>query len=161
MFKAMIFCSVFSWNSCFFVISRQIIGETVAMPRKVAEYNTNSFLLDGLLNPFLIRPLSPYFDIGLPRRDKATSNICTAQALLANMAASYGVYHGPKGVKEIAERIHGMAAVTAEALKGAGYSVPTETFFDTFIGEGLLEDGRGMLLRSLTRRGVTLYVTPF
>eukprot|EP00904_Undaria_pinnatifida_P006432 jgi/Undpi1/2919/HiC_scaffold_14.g06296.m1 len=66
------------------------------------------------------------------RRDKATSNICTAQALLANMAASYGVYHGPEGVKAIAERIHGMASVTAEALKGAGYGVPTGTFFDTF-----------------------------
>ncbi|CAM9454313.1 unnamed protein product [Ascophyllum nodosum] len=66
------------------------------------------------------------------RRDKATSNICTAQALLANMAASYAVYHGPEGVKDIAKRIHGMAAVTAAALEGAGYGVPTEAFFDTF-----------------------------
>ncbi|CAM9253041.1 unnamed protein product [Choristocarpus tenellus] len=66
------------------------------------------------------------------RRDKATSNICTAQALLANMAASYGVYHGPAGVKSIAERIHGMAAITSEALKKAGYGVPSELFFDTF-----------------------------
>ncbi len=71
----------------------------------------------------------------LHRRDKATSNICTAQALLANMAASYAVYHGPEGVKDIAERIHGMAAVTAEALKGAGYAVPSGQFFDTFSGE--------------------------
>ena len=69
------------------------------------------------------------------RRDKATSNICTAQALLANMAASYGVYHGPEGVKGIAERIHGMAAVTAAALKGAGFGVPSHQFFDTFSGE--------------------------
>eukprot|EP00752_Nemacystus_decipiens_P012371 g10965.t1 len=66
------------------------------------------------------------------RRDKATSNICTAQALLANMAASYAVYHGPEGVKEIAERIHGMAAVTAAALKDAGFGVPSQQFFDTF-----------------------------
>lgn len=66
------------------------------------------------------------------RRDKATSNICTAQALLANMAASYGVYHGPEGIKDIAERIHGMATVTAAALKSAGYGVPTGAFFDTF-----------------------------
>ncbi|CAM9892044.1 unnamed protein product [Pylaiella littoralis] len=66
------------------------------------------------------------------RRDKATSNICTAQALLANMAASYGVYHGPEGIKDIAERIHGMAAVTAEALKGAGFGVSSSQFFDTF-----------------------------
>ncbi|CBJ30901.1 Glycine dehydrogenase (decarboxylating) [Ectocarpus siliculosus] len=66
------------------------------------------------------------------RRDKATSNICTAQALLANMAASYGVYHGPEGIKGIAERINGMAAVTAAALKEAGFGVSSEQFFDTF-----------------------------
>eukprot|EP00953_Heterococcus_sp_UTEX-ZZ885_P032505 16975-Heterococcus_DN1.PRE.3 len=66
------------------------------------------------------------------RRDKATSNICTAQALLANMAASYGVYHGPDGVKAIAQRIHSMAKVTAAALKKAGFKVEGGAFFDTF-----------------------------
>lgn len=71
------------------------------------------------------------------RRDKATSNICTAQALLANMAASYAVYHGPDGVKDIAERVNGMAAVTQAALKAAGFGVSDEPFFDTFSGEGL------------------------
>lgn len=69
------------------------------------------------------------------RRDKATSNICTAQALLANMAASYGVYHGPEGIKGIAERINGMATVTAAALKEAGFGVSSEQFFDTFSGK--------------------------
>jgi len=66
------------------------------------------------------------------RRDKATSNICTAQALLANMAASYGVYHGPVGVKNIATRIHKMAVSTHMALEKAGYGVSKSPFFDTF-----------------------------
>ena len=66
------------------------------------------------------------------RRDKATSNICTAQALLANMASLYGVYHGPDGLKEIAGRIHSMASVTADALTKAGYKIENDgKFFDT------------------------------
>eukprot|EP00606_Chrysophyceae_sp_TOSAG23-5_P000133 GSChrysophyteH2.ASY1.ANO1.1322.1 assembled CDS len=65
------------------------------------------------------------------RRDKATSNICTAQALLANIAGFYGVYHGPEGLKRIARRIHGMTAATAEALTGAGYKLKHTEFFDT------------------------------
>lgn len=51
------------------------------------------------------------------------------------MAASYGVYHGPEGIKGIAERINGMTAVTAAALKEAGFGVSSEQFFDTFSGK--------------------------
>ncbi len=65
------------------------------------------------------------------RRDKATSNICTAQALLAVMASSYAVYHGPEGLKEIAKRIHGFAGQLAHGAKGLGYALKNSTYFDT------------------------------
>ncbi|GAX78132.1 hypothetical protein CEUSTIGMA_g5574.t1 [Chlamydomonas eustigma] len=65
------------------------------------------------------------------RRDKATSNICTAQALLANIAALYAVYHGPEGLKTIAARCNGLAAVTAAGAKKLGLGVPSKPFFDT------------------------------
>ena len=65
------------------------------------------------------------------RREKATSNICTAQALLANMAAMYAVYHGPDGIKGIAVRAHAMAASLAKALEKAGYKTAHPGFFDT------------------------------
>jgi glycine dehydrogenase len=65
------------------------------------------------------------------RRDKATSNICTAQALLAIMAGMYAVYHGPDGIKLIAERIHGLAVLTAKTLGQLGYEQLNESYFDT------------------------------
>lgn len=65
------------------------------------------------------------------RRDKATSNICTAQALLAIMAGMYAAYHGPKGLKAIAERIHGLTVVLDRALKELGYQQKNNNYFDT------------------------------
>ncbi len=68
------------------------------------------------------------------RREKATSNICTAQALLANMAAAYAIWHGPAGLTEIATRIHGFAGRFANALATAGHDVAS-SYFDTITVE--------------------------
>lgn len=65
------------------------------------------------------------------RRDKATSNICTAQALLANMAAMFAVYHGPRGLERIAQRVHQSTLILAQGLRDAGHTVHNELFFDT------------------------------
>jgi glycine dehydrogenase len=70
------------------------------------------------------------------RREKATSNICTAQALLANISAMYAVYHGPRGLRAIAERIHGLARALEDQLASAGHRQSNPAYFDTLRIEG-------------------------
>jgi glycine dehydrogenase len=69
------------------------------------------------------------------KRDKATSNICTAQALLAIMASMYAVYHGQEGIRAIAQSVHNSTNTIAEALKGLGLNVKTKLYFDTIVVE--------------------------
>ena len=76
------------------------------------------------------------------RREKATSNVCTAQALLAVMASFYAVFHGPKGLRAIAERVHFMTNRLARALRAAGAKVSPKAFFDTITVEvGVGQEG--------------------
>ncbi|OAN11378.1 glycine dehydrogenase (aminomethyl-transferring) [Photobacterium jeanii] len=65
------------------------------------------------------------------RREKATSNICTAQALLANMAAFYAMYHGPEGLRKIGRRVHHLTAILAAGLRNSGIELANPHFFDT------------------------------
>src|SRR5205823_508808 len=65
------------------------------------------------------------------RREKATSNVCTAQVLLAVVASMYAVYHGPGGLSRIARRVHGFAAALSEGLRRLGYTIVHDDFFDT------------------------------
>ncbi|NBR91808.1 MAG: glycine dehydrogenase (aminomethyl-transferring), partial [Rhodobacteraceae bacterium] len=101
------------------------------------------------------------------RREKATSNVCTAQALLAVMAGFYAVFHGPEGLKAIAQRIHRKTTRLAEGLEAAGFEVhPRDGFFDTITVEvgplqkavlkSAIDEGINLRAVGKTRVGITL-----
>jgi len=89
------------------------------------------------------------------RREKATSNICTAQVLLAVMAGMYAVYHGPAGLARIARRVHGHASALAEGLRAGGIEVETDHFFDTITVR--VEGRAAEVISEAAARGVNLW----
>jgi glycine dehydrogenase len=100
------------------------------------------------------------------RREKANSNVCTAQALLAVMAGFYAVFHGPEGLKAIAQRIHRKTARLAEGLKTAGFHVHPAAFFDTItvdvgplqsaVMKSAVDEGINLRKVGTTQAGITL-----
>ncbi|MBZ0123183.1 MAG: aminomethyl-transferring glycine dehydrogenase, partial [Roseovarius sp.] len=100
------------------------------------------------------------------RREKATSNVCTAQALLAVMASMYAVFHGPKGLRAIAQRIHRKTVRLARGLEEAGFRVDPKTFFDTItvdvgplqaaVMKSAVDEGINLRRVGETRVGITL-----
>lgn len=88
------------------------------------------------------------------RREKATSNICTAQVLLAVMASMYAVFHGPQGLKAIAQQVHQKTVLLAKGLEKLGYTIEQDTFFDTLTVE--VGHMQGLIMRAAVAEGVNL-----
>ena len=90
------------------------------------------------------------------RREKATSNVCTAQALLAVMASFYGVFHGPDGLKAIAQRIHRKTVRLARGLEAAGFEIASNEFFDTIVVN--VGKDQAKIINEAVQKGVNLRI---
>jgi glycine dehydrogenase len=91
------------------------------------------------------------------KRERATSNICTAQALLATMSGMYAQYHGPEGLKSIARHIHSTACTLATALKTLGYTIKHEQYFDTIRVQAVAGVTAGMIEKVALGKGINLW----
>jgi glycine dehydrogenase len=91
------------------------------------------------------------------KRERATSNICTAQALLATMSGMYAQYHGPEGLKSIARHIHSTACTLAAALKTLGYTIKHEQYFDTIRVQAVTGVTAGMIEKIALEKGINLW----
>lgn len=89
------------------------------------------------------------------KREKATSNICTAQALLANMSAMYAVYHGPQGLKDIASRVYGFTRVLADAVEQSEHRLVNSSFFDTLTIE--VGSADSIMAKALAEHNINLF----
>jgi glycine dehydrogenase len=94
------------------------------------------------------------------KRERATSNICTAQVLLAHMATAYAIYHGPEGLKTIATKIHAYTLRLAETLQEMGYNLRRKHFFDTLTIEGLSETQHQKIRQAAHRYQINLRYDP-
>ena len=94
------------------------------------------------------------------KRERATSNICTAQVLLAHIATAYAIYHGPEGLKAIASRVHAHTQRLAIALKEMGYTLRRQHFFDTLTVEGLSEAQQQQIRHTAEKYQINLRYDP-
>ena len=94
------------------------------------------------------------------KRERATSNICTAEALSAMMAGMYGVYHGAEGIRQIAEGIHAKATYLNEMLQAYGYAQENAEFFDTLRISGLEDERISEIKAKAEEKGINLYYAP-